>query len=104
MATEITDKEKRWHWRTWNLLLQIREATDGEDRRQRSGEMTERNLLAAHTPEVRALHARRWIEQVDSGELTSDNGNVVRYLPAWAVTSAGREALDAAVRVGLTVQ
>jgi hypothetical protein len=104
MSIEITRTEKRWHWRTWNLLLQIREATDGEDRRQRSGEMTERNLLVAHKPELHALRIRGWVEQVDTGELISDDGNKVSYLPAWQVTALGREALDAAVRAGLTIQ
>jgi len=64
---------------------------------QTHGDMTERNLLVAHTPELRALHKRGWIEHVDTGELISDCGDKVRYLPAWAVTPTGREALDAAV-------
>ena len=45
-------REKRWHWRTWNLLLQIQRATDGEDRRQKSGEMTERGLCIAQTSQT----------------------------------------------------
>lgn len=104
MSVEITRTEKRWHWRTWNLLLQIREATDGEDSRQIHGDMTERNLLVANTPELRALRNRGWVECVDFGELFEDNGDRLRELPAWAVTDAGREALDAAVRAGLTIQ
>jgi hypothetical protein len=66
--------------------------------------MTERNLLVPHTPEMRALHKRGWAEHVDTGELISDDGNKVSYLPAWQVTQAGREALDAAVRAGVTIQ
>ena len=100
----ITRAEKRWHWRTWNLLLQIREATDGKDRRQTHGDMTERNLLVAHTPELRALRKRAWVECVDFGEFFRDNGDGPVELPAWAVTPAGREALDAAVAAGITIQ
>jgi hypothetical protein len=104
MAATLTKAEKRWNWRTWNLLLQIREATDGKDRRQTHGDMTERNLLVANTPELRALRKRGWVECVDFGEYFPDNGYPARELPAWAVTAAGREALDEAVRVGLTIQ
>jgi len=28
MSVEITRTEKRWHWRTWNLLLQIVRASE----------------------------------------------------------------------------
>ena len=104
MSVEITRTEKRWHWRTWNLLLQIREATDGEDSRQVHGDMTERNLLVANTPELRALRKRGWVECVGFGEFFEDNGDRLRELPAWAVTTAGREALDAAVRAKLTIR
>ena len=104
MATILTRTEKRWHWRTWNLLLQIREATDGKDRRQTHGDMTERNLLVANTPELRALRKRKWVECVDFGEYFPDNGDQARELPAWAITTAGREALDAAVRASITIQ
>ena len=45
MTITLTKSEKQWDWRTWNLLLQIRDATDGMDRRQLSGEMGARNLL-----------------------------------------------------------
>lgn len=100
----LSRAERAWHWRTWNLLLQIRQATDGEDRRQKTGEMTERNLLVAHTSKLRALHRRGWVEHVDTGELISDDGNEVRYLPAWQVTAAGREALEAALAAGVTIQ
>jgi|SRR5271166_1553220 len=103
-TVQLTKSEKRWHWRTWNLLLQIRQATDGEDVRQRHGEMTERNLCVAHTPEMRAIHKRGWAEHVDTGELISADGNDVSYLPAWQITEAGREALSAAVLSGLTIQ
>ena len=102
MSGTITRAERRWHWRTWNLLLQIRDATDGEDARQRSGEMTARNLLVGYTPELRALMARGWVEDVDAGELVDDLGDRVRQFPAWQVTETGREALDNAVRSGLT--
>lgn len=100
----ITRAEKRWHWRTWNLLLQIREATDRKDRRQTHGDMTERNLLVVSTPELRALRKRGWVECVDFGEYHPDNGDQARELPAWAVTPSGREALDAAVAAGITIQ
>jgi hypothetical protein len=104
MTVQLTRAEKRWHWRTWNLLLQIREATDGKDARQIHGDMTERNLLVAHTPELRALRKRGWVECVDFGEYFPDNGDRLVELPAWAVTAAGREALDAAVAAGVTIQ
>jgi hypothetical protein len=103
MTVQITKAERRWHWRTWNLLLQIREATDGEDSRQKCGDMTERNLLVPHTPELRALRKRGWVECVDFGEFFRDNGDGPVELPAWAVTAAGREALAAAVVAGLTI-
>ena len=54
-AVVLSRGERRWHWRTWNLLLQIREATDGKDPRQRSGDMTTRGLCVAETSEIRAL-------------------------------------------------
>ena len=104
MTTTLTRVEKQWDWRTWNLLLQIRQATDGEDRRQLAGEMTERNLLVGMTPSLRALHCRLWVTCDGGGELFDDNGDDPRYLPAWRVTAAGREALKEAVRVGLTIQ
>jgi len=99
----INRNERRWNWRTWNLLLQIRQATDGEDRRQRSGEMTTRGLCVAETAEIRALEKRKWIEAIDTGELFDDNGNS-RHLPVWAVTTEGREALKAAEAAGITIQ
>ena len=96
--------ERRWHWRTWNLLLQIREATDGRDPRQRSGDMTTRGLCIAETSEIRALGERRgWIETNDSGELFDDEGNS-KVRPVWTVTARGRAALEAAVAAGITIQ
>jgi hypothetical protein len=96
--------ERKWHWRTWNLLLQIQQAADGEDRRQVSGEMTVRGLCVANTSEIRALDSRRWIEAIGSGELWDGDGNS-RVVPVWAVTTDGRAALKAAVgEYGLTIQ
>jgi hypothetical protein len=103
MTVALTRNERRWHWRTWNLLLQIRQATDGEDARQRSGEMTTRGLCIAETSEIRALETREWIQAIDTGELFDDDGNS-RHLPVWAVTASGREALKAAEAEGVTVQ
>ena len=104
MTITLTKAEKRWDWRTWNLLLQIRDATDGMDRRQLSGEMDARNLLVGLTSPLRALHSRKWVTCDGDGELfDSDSGNS-RILPAWCVTEAGRAALKEAVRVGLTIQ
>lgn len=100
---ELTRAEKRWNWHTWNLLLQIREATDGNDPRQRGGEMTERNLcVASGRPEMKAFRTRGWVECVAFGEV--HEGDTIRELPAWAITTAGRLALDEAVKSGITVQ
>jgi len=94
----------RWHWRTWNLLLQIREAMDGEDARQRSGEMDTRGLcIVAGRSEMRALRSRKWIHAFDSGELFDDEGNA-RVLPIWEITKAGRKALDAVVAAGVSIR
>lgn len=104
MTTTLTRAEKRWCWRTWNLLLQIRQATDGEDRRQLSGEMTERNLLVGMMSPLRAIHRRLWVTCDGGGELYDSDSGCSRILPSWRVTEAGREALNEAVRVGLTIQ
>lgn len=104
MANLITRAERRWNWHTWNLLLQIKEATDGHDARQLHGDMTERNLLVAHTSELRALQRRGWVECVGSGEFFPDNGCEERSLPAWEVTKVGRKALAAAIKSGITVR
>jgi hypothetical protein len=99
----LGQSERRWNWRTWNLLWQIEQATDGEDARQKSGEMTERGLCIALTPEMRALKRRGWAEVCDHGELFDDGGNS-RILPVWRVTVAGRQALEAAERAGVTIR
>lgn len=99
----ITRSERRWHWRTWNLLWQIQRATDGVDPRQTSGEMTCRGLCSlAGRPEVKALKRRGWIVITDYGEVHVDNGDV-RERPVWEITFAGRAALEAAKLAGVTV-
>lgn len=103
-TTMLTKAERRWDWRTWNLLLQIRRATDGEDPRQRHGEMTERQLAANLTPDVRALRDRGWIECMGNCEVFDDNGSELRVMLTWEVTKAGREAMDTAVAAGITIQ
>jgi hypothetical protein len=100
----VTPKEKRWNWRTWNLLLQIQEATDGQDTRQLHGDMTERNLLVAHTSALRAIQRRGWVKCVGHGDLFDDRSGEERTMPAWVVTAAGRGALKAARRARLTIQ
>lgn len=75
VACSLTRDERRWSWRTWNTLLQIREATDGKDPRQKSGESDPdfRGLLIAPGwPRMRALRKRKWIREFDSGELFDD--------------------------------
>ena len=104
MTIPITRAERRWNWHTWNLLLQIQEATDGHDTRQLHGDMTERNLLVAHTSELRALHRRAWVECVGNGSFFPDNGENEVTLPAWEVTPAGRSALKAAIKAGITIR
>ena len=100
----LTAKERRWHWRTWNLLLQIQQATDGQDCRQKSGEMTGLGLCVSMTPEMRALETRKWAECYDdSAECETEAGDL-RVMPTWRVTDAGRAALVEARKAGLTIQ
>ena len=89
---KLQKTERRWHWRTW-----IQQATDGQDARQRSGEMTVRALGVACGPGLRALSDRRWIDSDDAGEVEMENGTL-RFLPFWKITRAGREALAAAAQ------
>jgi len=96
----LSRAERAWHWRTWNLLDQIRVATDGEDARQKNGEMTTRGLCIAKTSEIRAFERRGWVRDFDIGELFDDNGNS-RMLPVWEITIKGRNALHAAKREGI---
>ncbi len=100
----LTRAERRWDWHTWNLLLQIQQATDGKDARQKTGEMTERGLCVAATPAMRALVRRRYARSFITGEIIDRGGHRVRYLPCFEVTKAGRAALKAAMAEGITVQ
>lgn len=96
-------RERRWHWRTWNMLLQIQRATDGEDPRQQSGEMTSRGIAAADgRPEIKAFKNRGWIVECDYVEVHEDSG-YIRELPVWEITEDGRIALEAAKLAGITV-
>jgi hypothetical protein len=95
---------RRWHWRTWNLLLQIRDATDGNDPRQRSGEMTGRALCSARGPAILALARRGWIESLGCEEVEDEDTGRMRFWPAWAITKKGREALAAAKQLGVEMR
>jgi hypothetical protein len=99
----LTRQERAWNWHTWNLLVQIQEATDGEDSRYKSGDMTVRGICSGQTPELRALLTRGWIEHIDTGEYQDGRGEV-KVESVWAVTKRGRRALEAAVKEGVTVR
>lgn len=86
---------RRWHWRTWNLLLQIQKATDG---------FRGKSLcVAAGRPDMRALSRRGWVKKVGESELVDDDDKV-RALPAWQITAAGRQALGEARELGVEIQ
>lgn len=89
---QLTAQDRKLHWRTWDLLYQIQQATDGEDPRQRSGEMTERGLSVAMTVEMRALETRKWAECYGTAECETEQGNM-RVMPTWRITTEGRAAL-----------
>lgn len=101
----LTRRERRWHWHTWNILLQIREATDGNDPRQRAGEMTTRGLcISASRSEMIAFRNRGWVTCIGFGELAlDDNGNTKEH-PIWEITDTGRAAIAAAEKEGITIQ
>ena len=101
----LTQRDRQLHWRTWNLLLQIKEATDGEDRRQRSGEMTERRLCLSDQPATRAFLSRGWVECTGSAEIDMrGDGDVYKMVPTYIVTKLGREALVAAEQRGVPLR
>jgi hypothetical protein len=104
-AVESVDSaSRRWDWRTWNLLLQIRDATDGDDTRQRHGDMTVLGLsIPSGDTRLRALRRRGWVEAFDFGEVEGERGKWHDW-PAWRVTAAGRAALGAAQREGIQIQ
>ncbi len=98
-------RERRWDWRTWNLLFQVEQATDGEDARQKSGEMTERGLCLVSDPRKRALSRRAWIECTGSAECDDeDESGNLRELPVYAITALGRAALAEARGLGITIR
>lgn len=92
---------RRWHWRTWNVLLQVQDATDGKDRRQLSGEMTERGLCLSGT-QLLTFKKRGWVECVDTAEVFEDEK--CRVLPVCVITPAGRFALERAKSEGIQIQ
>ena len=96
--------ERRWSWRTWNLLLQIERATDGNDPRQRSGEMTVRALSVARGPALEAFARRLWVCYVGHHETRLEGQDDPRPMPAWVITSAGRRALEEARQQGIQIQ
>lgn len=100
--TILSRAARRWHWRTWNTLLQVRAATDGEDPRQRFGEMTERGLVINGTAR-RAFLRRGWIVDVGFGEYEHEESGELRHGTSYAITEAGRMALAQAIAEGIQV-
>ena len=101
----IRDETRRWHWRTWNLLLQIRDATDGNAPWQRSGEATGRGLcVASGRAEMRAFIKRKWVRHVGDSEVEIEESGRIVVQPAWVITKRGRAALDEAKSLGTEMQ
>ena len=97
----LTTEPRRWHWRTWNLLLQIRDATDGNAPWQRSGEGTGRGLcVAAGRPEMRAFRRRKWVRSVGAEEVELEGSGNIVVQPAWVITERGRKAIAEAKALG----
>lgn len=98
-------RERKWHWRTWNLLLQIQEATDGKHVFQIGDKAEGRGLCVRRDARCRAFEARKWIECLGVFECcASEDDDTLRMFPAWAITDAGRKALVLARAEGIQVQ
>jgi hypothetical protein len=103
-ADEAFRTAKRWHWRTWNRLSQVEDATDGDAPFQRGDKDAARGLCMSRDSETMALLARGWVEVVDVAEVCDGDGfHTGRQLPVYFITTAGRSALDRARKEGVQI-
>jgi hypothetical protein len=93
------------HWRTWNTLLQIKWATDGEADFQINGVTDTRGLCVARHPQIRALERRGWIAYQGQMEVCDGDSFLTgKVWPLWLITPAGRKAIISAIDSGMTIQ